>query len=103
MARPKKKNRLEHTVGVRLNGKDYAEAQSRAKACGLPLSAWLREAALGRRLSRARSAVTQEVWGMLGRLLSTLSLLKGNCQQVKPGHFGTMIDFVGRIREKLSQ
>lgn len=103
MARPKKKICLEHTVGVRLNGKDYAEAQSHAMTCGLPLSAWLREAALGRRLSRARPAVNQEVWGMLGWLLSTLSLLKENCQQVQPEHFGMMIDFVGRIREKLSQ
>lgn len=103
MARPKKKVRLERTIGVRLSEENYEEAQLRAKVCGLPISAWLREAALGRRLSRARPAVNQEVWGMLGRLLSTLGLLKENCQQVKPEHFGTMIDFVGRIREKLSQ
>lgn len=103
MARPKKKIRLESTVGVRLAAKDYAEAAFRAEACGLPLSAWLREAALGRRLPRARPVVNQEVWGMLGRLLSTLDLLKESCQQVKPEHFGMMIDFVGRIRGKLSQ
>ncbi len=102
MARPKKKNRLEHIVGVRLNGKDYAEAQSRSKVCGLPLSAWMREAALGRRLTPARPAINQEVWGMLGQLLSTLTLLKENSQQVKPEHFGMMSDFVGRIREKFS-
>lgn len=103
MARPKKKIRLEHTVGVRLNGKDYAEAQSRSKVCGLPLSAWLREAAFGRRLVRARPDVCQEVWGMLGKLVATLSLFQENAGRVKPEHIAVMMDFVGKMRRKLTE
>jgi hypothetical protein len=103
MARPKKKICLEHIVGVRMSSKDHADAQARAQACGLPLSVWLREAAFGRPLARARPTVNQEVWGMLGRLIATLSLFKENAGRVKPEHFAAMIDFVGRIREKLSQ
>ncbi|WP_425387188.1 plasmid mobilization protein [Desulfovibrio aminophilus] len=72
MARPKKQSRLEHTVGVRLSLHDYSEAQVRAMTYGLPVSAWLREAAFGRRLAKARPAVNHEVWGLLGRLIATV-------------------------------
>ncbi|MES9996348.1 hypothetical protein [Desulfovibrio aminophilus] len=102
MARPKKNIRLEHTVGVRLNGKDYAEAQSRSKVCGLPLSAWMREAALGRRLTPARPAVNQEVWGMLGKMMSGIALLKEHTGK-KPEVFDMLLNYVSTIREKLSQ
>lgn len=103
MARPKKKNRLEHIVGVRMSSKDHADAQARAQACGLPLSAWLREAALGRRLIPARPAINQEVWGMLGRLTATLSLFQENAGRVKPEHIAAMMDFVGKMRRKLTE
>lgn len=103
MARPKKNIRLEHTVGVRLNGKDYAEAQSRAMTCGLPLSAWLREAALGRRLGPVRPAVNQEVWGMLGKVMSGIGLLKTHTTGAKAEAFDMLLDYVSTIREKLAQ
>ncbi|WP_415519767.1 MAG: hypothetical protein ACEB74_05425 [Desulfovibrio aminophilus] len=102
MARPKKQNRLEHTVGVRLSLHDYSEAQSRSKVCGLPLSAWMREAALGRRLTPARPAVNQEVWGMLGKMMSGIALLKEHTG-TKPEVFDMLLNYVSTIREKLSQ
>jgi len=103
MARPKKKTRLEHIVGVRLSLHDYSEAQVRAMTYGLPVSAWLREAAFGRRLAKARPAVNQEVWGMLGRLIATLSLFQENAGRVKPEHIAAMMDFVGKMRRKLTE
>ncbi len=102
MARPKKKVRLERTIGVRLSEENYEEAQLRAKACGLPLSAWLREAALGRRLARARPVVNQEVWGMLGKVMSGIALLKKHTG-TKPEVFDMLLNYVSTIREKLSQ
>ena len=102
MARPKKKTRLEHIVGVRMSSKDHADAQARAQACGLPLSAWLREAALGRRLTPARPAVNQEVWGMLGKMMSGIALLKEHTG-TKPEVFDMLLNYVSTIREKLSQ
>ena len=90
-------------MGVRLTAKDYGEAQKRAHDCGLPFSVWLREAAFGRRLVRARPAVNQDVWGMLGRLIATLSLFQENAGRVKPEHIAVMMDFVGKMRRKLTE
>ncbi|HMM39519.1 MAG TPA: hypothetical protein PKB11_12245 [Desulfovibrio sp.] len=82
--------------------KDYAEAAFRAEACGLPLSAWLREAALGRRLPRARPVVNQEVWGMLGKMMSGIALLKEHAG-TKSEVFDMLLNYVSTIREKLAQ
>jgi hypothetical protein len=103
MARPKKKICLEHIVGVRMSSKDHADIQARAKACGLPLSVWLREAALGRRLTPARPAVNQEVWGMLGKVMSGISLLKTHTTGAKAEAFDMLLGYVSAIREKLAQ
>jgi|GEM_PF-3427190 len=103
MARPRKKIRLERIIGVRLSEEDYEEAQSRATACGLLLSVWLREAALGRRLIPARPAVNQEVWGMLGKVMSGIGLLKTHTTGAKAEAFDMLLDYVSAIREKLAQ
>lgn len=103
MARPRKTTTLERVIGVRVTPEEFSEIQSRARASYLPISTWLREAALGRKLPTVNPVPTMEIWGILGRVLAGIGIIKEGATEVDPRAFDMLASLVEDARRKLVQ
>lgn len=66
-------NNKTRTLGVRFTETEAALVSKKAKAAGLRPSAFIRQAALGRRISPPAPEINREAWASLGKLAGNLN------------------------------